>query len=69
MTSRTEVIEKLLRNSEIQMCIEDITWTRSTDSTGELKHARFLDADGNRKRTFCVPGQWCVPDFYSDHLQ
>ena len=23
----------------------------------ELKHAHFLDADGNRKRTFCVPGQ------------
>ena len=64
MTSGNEVIEKLLRNSEIQMCIEDITWPRSTDSTGELKHA-----DGNRKRTFCVPGQWCAPDFYSDHLQ
>ena len=25
----------------------------------ELKHARFWDADGNRKRTFRVPGQWC----------
>ena len=27
----------------------------------ELKHAHFLDADGNRKRTFCVP------HFYTNH--
>ena len=30
----------------------------------ELKHARFWDADRNRKRTFRVPGQRCLPDFY-----
>ena len=34
----------------------------------ELKHARFCDADGNRKRKFREPGQWCVPDFYANHL-
>ena len=34
----------------------------------ELKHARFLDAGGNRKRAFRVPGQWCLPDFYTNHL-
>ena len=35
----------------------------------ELKHARFWDADGNRKRTFRVPGQRFLPDFYTNHLQ
>ena len=34
----------------------------------ELKHARFRDADDNRKRSFRVPGQWCLPDFYTKHL-
>ena len=34
----------------------------------ELKHARFWDADGNRKRTFHLPGQWCLPDFCTNHL-
>ena len=34
----------------------------------ELKHARFRDANGNRKRTFRVPGQRCLPDFYTNHL-
>ena len=33
-----------------------------------LKHARFLDADGNRKRTFRALGQWHLPDFYTNHL-
>ena len=34
----------------------------------ELKHTRFWDAGGNRKRTFRVRGQWCLPDFYNKHL-
>ena len=34
----------------------------------ELKHARFWNADGNRKSTFRVPGQWCPLDFYTNHL-
>ena len=34
----------------------------------ELKHALFEDADGNRKGTFCFPRQWCLPDFYTNHL-
>ena len=29
----------------------------------ELKHARFCYADGNRKRTFCVSGPYCLPRF------
>ena len=33
----------------------------------ELKHARFWDADGNRKRTFRVPGQRCLPHFHTNH--
>ena len=33
----------------------------------ELKHARFSDANGDRKRTFRVPGQWCPPEFYNNH--
>ena len=35
---------------------------------GQLKHARFWDADGNRKRTFHMPGHWCLPDFCANHL-
>ena len=34
----------------------------------ELKQVRFWDADGNRKRTFHVTGQWCLPDFYTNNL-
>ena len=34
----------------------------------ELKHARFRDADCNRKRTFLLPGPYCLPDFYITHL-
>ena len=34
----------------------------------ELKHARFWDPDGNRKRTFHMPGQWCLPDFCTNNL-
>ena len=34
----------------------------------ELKHARFWDADGNRKRTFLVLGPYCLPDFYTTRL-
>ena len=26
---------------------------------------RFFEADGNRKRAFREPGQWCFPDFYN----
>ena len=33
-----------------------------------LKHARFLDVDGNWKRTFHMSGQWCLPDFCTNHL-
>ena len=40
----------------------------SASNNRELKHARFWDADGNRKRTFRVPGQWCLTDFYANHL-
>ena len=29
----------------------------------ELKHARFWDADGNRKRRFRLLGPYCLPDF------
>ena len=29
-----------------------------------FKHARFWDVEGNRKRTFLVPGQWCLPHFF-----
>ena len=32
-----------------------------------LKHVPLWDADGNRKRTFPVPGQWCLPDFCTYH--
>ena len=52
-----------------------LAWPRSrnnravyTRENRELKHARFWDADGNRKRTCRVPGQWCLPDFYSNLL-
>ena len=34
----------------------------------ELKHERFLDADGNRKRTFRVLGPYYLPDFYTTYL-
>ena len=34
----------------------------------ELKHARFWEADGNRKRTFRALRQWHLPDFYTNHL-
>ena len=34
----------------------------------ELKHARFWDADGNRKRAFLVLGPYCLRDFYTTHL-
>ena len=34
----------------------------------ELKHARFWDADGNRKTTFRVLGKYCLPDFYDSSL-
>ena len=34
------------------------------DDNRELKHARFWDADGKRKRTFHMPGQWCLPDIF-----
>ena len=34
-------------------------------SNREFKHARFWDADGNRKRTFRVLGPYCFPDFYT----
>ena len=37
-------------------------------SNRELNHARFWDADGNRKRTFHMPGQWCLPNFCTNHL-
>ena len=30
----------------------------------DTRHARFWDADSNRKRTFGVPGPYCLPDFY-----
>ena len=35
----------------------------------ELKHAFFLDAEGNRmrKRTFRVALQWCLLDYYTNH--
>ena len=33
-----------------------------------LKHGRFWDADGDRKRTFRMPGQWCLPDFCTNLL-
>ena len=29
----------------------------------ELKHARFWDADGSRKRPFRLLGLYCPPDF------
>ena len=28
----------------------------------------FSGPDGNRKTTFRVSGQWCLPDFYTNHL-
>ena len=34
----------------------------------ELKHACFLDADDNRKKTFRVPGPYYLPDFHATHL-
>ena len=34
----------------------------------ELKHKRFWDTDGNRKRTFRVLGKYCLPDFYTTRL-
>ena len=34
----------------------------------ELKHAGFWDAGGNRKKTFCLLGKYCVPDFYTTRL-
>ena len=40
----------------------------SDNNIRELKHARFWDADGNRKRTFHMPGQWCLPDVCTNHL-
>ena len=30
----------------------------------ELKHARFWDADGNRKRRFRMLGRYCLPVFF-----
>ena len=40
----------------------------STSQSRELKHARFWEADGNRKRTFRVLGPYCLPDFYTTQL-
>ena len=40
----------------------------SENVSRELKHARFSDADGNRKRTIRVLGPYCLPDFYTIHL-
>ena len=34
----------------------------------ELKRARFWDADGNRKSTFCVLRPYCLPYFFTTHL-
>ena len=34
----------------------------------KLKPVRFLDVDGKWKRTFRVPGAYCLPDFYTTHL-
>ena len=39
----------------------------SSEDIRELKHERFWDADGNRKRTFCVLGPYCLPDVYTSH--
>ena len=38
------------------------------DLIGELKHARFWNADGNRKRTFLVLEKYCLLDFYTTRL-
>ena len=35
---------------------------------GSLKHARFWDADGNRKSAFRVLESSCLPNFYTTHL-
>ena len=37
-------------------------------SIRELKHARFLDAHGNRKRPVRLPGPYCLPNFYTSNL-
>ena len=34
----------------------------------ELTNARFRDADGNRKRTFCVSGIFGCPHFSTNRL-
>ena len=42
-------------------------WLQRLSSTN-VGRVRFLNSDGNRKRTFRVPGQWCLPDFNVDVL-
>ena len=34
----------------------------------ELKHERFWDAGGNRKKTFCVVEPYCLSEFYTTRL-
>ena len=61
-----------LSQSQLQFYFLELSRAKFSkdDSTNnrELKHARFWDADGNRKRTFHMPGQWCLPDFCTNHL-
>ena len=45
-----------------------ITSLKSMLIIREIKHARFWDTDGNRKRTFRVLGPYCLLDFDTTHL-
>ena len=49
--------------------VNELTTSDPHPLNRKLKHMRFRDADGNRKRTCCVPGQWCLPHFYTNYLQ
>ena len=52
-------------------CLRRLTYFRLSlvpPKIRELKHARFYDADGNRKRTFCLLGAYCLIDFYATHF-
>ena len=53
----------LVKKRKIRFWIlSHLSWIR------ELKHACLWDANSNRKRTFCLLGLYCLPDFYTSYL-
>ena len=51
-----------------RLLAENVSAINTIGSSNYEPDERFRNADGNRKRTFPVPGQRCLPDFYTNHL-